>query len=339
MSHPARDAAKQGALYDVGFPLASSKAQMRRWNLNRGALSVCVAAALLASCGGSQPPIGAPASSGYGSLAKSPVHSKTFVFTGEAQSFTVPAAVRRITVVARGAGGTFYHCLSTGRGARVYASIPVASGERLSVYVGGADGFNGGGQGNRQGGSNGGGASDVRTGHGRLRDRILVAAGGGGTGGLTYCFSTGGGYGAGGSGGGFSGGPGSDGMSYGAGSPGGGGFGGTQTAGGAGGPGGNKVKFCRSAGSAGSDGALGLGGRGGVVARSGRRAYPAGGGGGGGGYFGGGGGGSACYVHAGDVGGGGGAGGSSYAEPRATNVRYWGNWKNARGNGLVVINW
>jgi uncharacterized repeat protein (TIGR03803 family) len=33
---------------------------MRRWNLSRGALSVCVAAALVAGCGGSQPPIGAP---------------------------------------------------------------------------------------------------------------------------------------------------------------------------------------------------------------------------------------------------------------------------------------
>jgi hypothetical protein len=223
---------------------------MRRWNVSRGALSACVAAALLAGCGASQPPVGAPASSGYESLAKSPAHSKTFVFTGEAQSFTVPARVRSITVVARGAGGTFYHCLDTGRGARVYAVIPVAKEERLSVYVGGADGFNGGGHGNKQGGSNGGGASDVRTGHGRLRDRILVAAGGGGTGGLTYCFSTGGGYGAGGSGGGLTGGPGSDGMSCGAGSPGGGGSGGTQTAGGAGGPGGNRVEYCRSAGSA-----------------------------------------------------------------------------------------
>jgi uncharacterized repeat protein (TIGR03803 family) len=33
---------------------------MRRWNLNRYAISSCVTAALLAGCGGSQPPIGAP---------------------------------------------------------------------------------------------------------------------------------------------------------------------------------------------------------------------------------------------------------------------------------------
>jgi DNA-binding beta-propeller fold protein YncE len=33
---------------------------MRRWNLSCGALSSCVTAALLAGCGGSQPPIGAP---------------------------------------------------------------------------------------------------------------------------------------------------------------------------------------------------------------------------------------------------------------------------------------
>ena len=38
-------------------------------------------------------------------------------------------------------------------------------------------------------------------------------------------------------------------------------------------------------------------------------------------------------------GGGGGGGGSSYVEPSATYVRYWGNWKNASGNGQVVFSW
>lgn len=33
---------------------------MRRWNLRHYAISGCVTAALLAGCGGSQPPIGAP---------------------------------------------------------------------------------------------------------------------------------------------------------------------------------------------------------------------------------------------------------------------------------------
>ena len=33
---------------------------MRRWNLSHYAISSCVAAALLAGCGGSQPPIGVP---------------------------------------------------------------------------------------------------------------------------------------------------------------------------------------------------------------------------------------------------------------------------------------
>lgn len=40
---------------------------MDRLNLGRGALSVCVAAALLAGCGGSQLPIGAPGALARGS--------------------------------------------------------------------------------------------------------------------------------------------------------------------------------------------------------------------------------------------------------------------------------
>ncbi len=65
-----------------------------------------------------------------------------------------------------------------------------------------------------------------------------------------------------------------------------------------------------------------------------------GGGGGGGGYYGGGGGGAGssgyyyCYLA-----GGGGGGGSSYIEPSAKSFRGWQGWKNADGNGLVVISW
>jgi hypothetical protein len=32
-------------------------------------------------------------------------------------------------------------------------------------------------------------------------------------------------------------------------------------------------------------------------------------------------------------------GGSSFAEPSATQVRFWENWKDATGNGLVVFSW
>ena len=37
--------------------------------------------------------------------------------------------------------------------------------------------------------------------------------------------------------------------------------------------------------------------------------------------------------------GGGGGGGSGFAERKATQVRFWDNWKNATGDGLVVFTW
>jgi hypothetical protein len=43
------------------------------------------------------------------------------------------------------------------------------------------------------------------------------------------------------------------------------------------------------------------------------------------------------YGYASD--GGGGGGGSSYIEPRAISYRFWSGWKDATGNGLVVITW
>ncbi len=66
------------------------------------------------------------------------------------------------------------------------------------------------------------------------------------------------------------------------------------------------------------------------------------GGGGGGGYYGAGGGGAgAVFYYEGYIGGGGGGGGggSSYIEPRASKFESWHGWKNATGNGLVVISW
>jgi len=168
--------------------------QVRILDFSRCALCVSMAAAMLTGCGGSQPPISAPASSGYGTLAKPTVRSKTFVFTGNAESFTVPAGVQSITVVARGAAGggcmNYGEKDSSGRGGRVYAVIPVTQHERLEVYVGGEGakkrsdkgGFNGGSHGGGNGTSGGGGASDVRVAPGRLQDHILVAGGGGGQG-------------------------------------------------------------------------------------------------------------------------------------------------------------
>ncbi len=211
--------------------------------------------------------------------------TQTFTFTGSEQTFTVPAGVSSIHVNAIGGRGGKSGAAG-GAAAEVQGDLSVKPGEVLYVEVGGEGGsggplspggFNGGGE----GAGGGGGASDVRTlprSEGLFPDtRLIVAAGGGGSGS-----------------------PGSEGA--GAGGPaeeaGGsipnneGGGAGTSGSGGSGGSGG-----CQP----GLAGELGLGGAGGNCEGSG-----IGGGGGGGGYYGGGGGGAGS-----SFGGGGGGGGSS----------------------------
>lgn len=147
---------------------------------------------LLAACGGMQSPISVPGT--RSSAAGNFQNHHTFLYTGAAQSFVVPANTTLIKVVARGAGAgpKAYSRREPARGARVSALLPVRPGERLRVYVGGAGysdesgnysgGFNGGGNpGDRFGGLGGGGASDVREGGDALGFRILVAGGGGGS--------------------------------------------------------------------------------------------------------------------------------------------------------------
>jgi|HubBroStandDraft_6_1064221.scaffolds.fasta_scaffold121047_2 hypothetical protein len=60
---------------------------MKTWDLSRCALATGVAAVLLAACGGSQPPIGAP-----GAMAQNTAShgSKTFNYSGSEQHFKVP---------------------------------------------------------------------------------------------------------------------------------------------------------------------------------------------------------------------------------------------------------
>ena len=310
---------------------------MKSFSLGTYALCGGVAVALLAGCG-------AQASNGILPSAvpdSSLPHHKTFNYTGGAQDFTVPAGVTHISVVARGAhgGGS-----PKANGGRVHAVIPVTPGEKLVVYVGGdasgaKGGFNGGSSGGSsafsgQNGYGGGGASDVRKGGDALSDRIVVAGGAGGEGGLAN------GYGCptptGGKGGGLTGGSGTGGpASYAQCGQGAGG--GTQSAGGSGGDGGRRC--FGSYGNAGDNGALGTGGSGGSGSPSGY-SYVAGGGGGGGGYYGGGGGGAGCSSYSSYISdGGGGGGGSSYVEPSATDVHIWQGWKNATSNGLVVLSW
>jgi len=311
------------------------------------AFSLFAAAALLAGCGGSQPPIGsvAPTSDSGDSLS----HHKTFAYTGETQSFKVPAGVTKLSIVARGAAGAGESASNSlynyaGRGGRVYAVIPVKPDEKLYIFVGGqgstVGGYNGGGNpGSEASGGTcygGGGASDVRADGRGLGDRILVAAGGGGQGCEIYVgegravFGGGGGPGIGQTGGGI----------YGAM----GGAGGTQSQGGSGGSGGGSAS---GQGKNGQPGTLGQGGSGGA---GGIEPYPycnpsnyhcagGGGGGAGGGYYGGGGGGGGAGESDYALPGGGGGGASSYVEPYATKVHLWRGWKNATGNGLVVFSW
>jgi hypothetical protein len=308
---------------------------MRTSRLLRCALNCCVAAAMLAGCGGRAgngvvPSGGAPNSS--------LPHHKSFYYTGGEQDFTVPAGVRQLNVIARGArsAGSF-----AAHGGRVHAVIPVTPGEKLVVYVGGdasgtAGGFNGGGSGGSGGGKGGGGATDVREGGKSPGDRIVVSGGAGGAGQKVGTYRGG----TGGKGGGETGGTGEcvrnrgSGCNRFGGSP---GDGGTQSAGGQGGDGGSCFT---GSGTQGQSGALGIGGNG-SAGGSGRSYSTYGGGGGGGGYYGGGGGGSGCTYDSRyyGAGGGGGGGGSSYVESRAKDVRMWQGWKNPAPNGLVVFSW
>jgi len=254
-------------------------------------------------------------------LGPAAARATEFTYTGSEQTWSVPAGVTGVQIVAVGAPGGGG---SGGEGAIVRTDVQLPAGSQtLYVEVGGAGeqatgpfdpatsgaGFNGGGGGGQSTyGFNdafgGGGASDVRTcssaagapctvAGGTLASRLVVAGGGGGGG---------------------------NGGS--AGQPGSGAFGGavgalpwnaqpgSQTAGGAGGS-------CYSDPSSGpdftgGDGALGVGGYG--VGGPNDGAYQDGGsgGGGGGGYYGGGGG--ISYDELSGCEPGGGAGGSSYVE-------------------------
>jgi Glycine rich protein len=208
------------------------------------------------------------------------------------QSFTVPAAVTSIHVVAVGGPGGDRGPVKGGRGATATADLAVTPGQVLGVFVGGAGGsgeeegnlggFNGGGEGGDLrgvAGGGGGGASDVRTGGpGDLASRLVVAAGGGGAGRLTAGADAG--------------------QSAASSSPScGGGGAGTASAGGKGGT--AEADNGTNNSGPGGPGALGVGG---VSIQ---------GGGGGGGLFGGGGGGGVFQEGAAESDGCGGGGGSS----------------------------
>jgi PKD repeat protein len=116
--------------------------------------------------------------------------TQTFNFTGQPQTWTVPAFVTNIQVDVQGAqGGELNASNRGGRGGRVQTMLQVTPGEVLHFYVGGTTtsnnpGWNGGGLSgtsfsNARGG---GGASDIRSGGTSLNNRVVVAGGGGGNG-------------------------------------------------------------------------------------------------------------------------------------------------------------
>ena len=311
--------------------------------LSRFALSVCMAVAMLAGCGGSQPPIGAPSAmlqppSGATTVPDHLPRQLTFKFTGQPETWRVPKNVRSITVVAFGAAGDGTG--GAGLGGRASAILPVQPGEKLTIVVGGnayksQGGYNGGGPGGNYNGRGfgfgGGGSTDIREHGSLLSDRIFVVGGGGGQG--AYDQYSGQSEGKGGKGGGRVGG--SGGIGFGIFKlGGGGGKGGRQLRGGTGGTG----YGTDGSGGSGGKGRLQLGGYGGDGCAS---CYysSGGGGGGGGGYYGGGGGGGGkpdetLYC----CGGGGGGGGSSYVEATALKYRTWSGWKEAT-HGLLVLKW
>ena len=75
-------------------------------NLARYALSIGTAGAMLAGCGGSQPPISVRGDA-TGGIGRPQTHHRTFHYTGREQTFKVPTGVTHVTVVASGASGPY----------------------------------------------------------------------------------------------------------------------------------------------------------------------------------------------------------------------------------------
>jgi hypothetical protein len=251
------------------------RALIRRW-VAAGAASTLVAAALVG--------FGAGTASATPTISCSGTCHVTFSAAG-ADSWTVPAGVTSLTVLAVGGGGGSASVASGGNGAWVHTTLAVSGGTSATVFVGG-----GGTPGAGSYGGGGGGATTLAL-NGTLD---VIAGGGGGAGGGSN--GTNGGTGA--AANSSTGGAGTDISGY----PNSGGYGG---GGGIGASEGTVYSGGATAGSNGSSGNGGSGGQGSFTAAGGTgptgngnggngigfSAGTAGSGGGGGGYGGGGGGG------------------------------------------------
>jgi hypothetical protein len=102
-------------------------------------------------------------------------HKRTFAFTGALQMFTVPGGLTSVRITANGAqGGGANGALPGGMGASIAGTFNVASGDQLTILVGGK-GIDGSATVvSQRGGSGGGGTFVVES------TMILVIAGGGG---------------------------------------------------------------------------------------------------------------------------------------------------------------
>ena len=255
------------------------------------------------------------------------VGTQEFTFTGNVQTWEVPAGVTEIQVSlygAQGGNGAGANPGLGGFGAEVSGVLPVTPGEVLNIYVGGQNGFNGGGAPGNGNSGFGGGATDIRSGGTQLTNRVVIAAGGGG-GGATGCSNPN----KGGNGGNAGGQAGENGANWTSNL--GGGFGGTLGNGGA--PG---LGCASSQGTAGT--ATGTGGNGSTIGCS--AATPGGGGGGGGLVTGGGGGGGSSRstsCKGSEKGGGGGGAGGSNLTSNLSEVT--GLAVNHAGNGFLTITW
>ncbi|MDX2279928.1 MAG: zinc-dependent metalloprotease family protein, partial [Saprospiraceae bacterium] len=266
-----------------------------------------------------------------------PSVSTTFNYTGNVQTFTVPAGITSLSIQvfgAQGASGAGTNAGIGAQGGQATGTLSVTPGQVLNLYVGGAGigatgGYNGGANGGSGNGGGGGGASDIRVGGTAFSNRVIVAGGGGG-GGSTGCETNAMG-GNGGAGGGVSGVNGNDSPT--SGGVAGGGFGGSLGTGGGAGIG--------CGGFLGSPGqSNGTGGNGQGCCCFNAPAIPAGGGGGGGFINGGGGGGGSAGTtgcSGNDKGaGGGGAGGSNYIGGVMNGTMT--NGVNS-GNGQIIISY
>ena len=122
-----------------------------------------------------------------------------FTYSGEVQSYNIPAGAKSLILEVWGAqGGTYSSSYQGGKGGYSVGTIPTAGLSSVSVYVGGqpamstpgagsniTGGYNGGGQGHSTSYSGtttyaqaGGGATDIRVNGNTLYDRVIVAGGG-----------------------------------------------------------------------------------------------------------------------------------------------------------------